>query len=101
MSRGFNTRTMAQSDAYYHTTEDLLTRIKVLGHSCVGTTLKTDVVNHTAGSPPLPLALALVNADRPQKHAAANKLRVMLTFGVHGREYFASEVAHKCASGLR
>lgn len=73
----------------YHTTPELL-RL-VTGMNCPGVAYHTIVRNQTDDGKNL--TVVTVGADSPRKLSAKDKLRIMLTFGIHGREYFASEVA--------
>ena len=75
----------------YHTTTQLLSLVSSLNCPFTYNTFKRNTTDDG-----LDMVAVTVNADKPEKSAATDKLRVMLTFGIHGREYFASEVAYKC-----
>ena len=75
----------------YHTTPELLSLIT--GMNCPGMAYHTVVRNQTDDGKDL--TVVTVGADSPHKSSTKDKLRIMLTFGIHGREYFASEVALK------
>lgn len=77
----------------YHTTHELLSLVTAM--NCPGVTYHTAVRNQTDDGKDL--TVVMVGADSPQKSSAKDKLRIMMTFGIHGREYFASEVALKYA----
>ena len=81
----------------YHTTQQLLTLIAGLGSNCSAPYF-TETRNETVDG--LKIMSVVVGAEHANKAAAPEKLRVMLTFGAHGREYFASEVAYKFLSTL-
>lgn len=76
----------------YHTTTEILTLISAL--SCTTTLVR----NTTADGNDL--TVAMVNAAEPLKSSANDKVRVFLTFSIHGREYLSSEVAYSFLSRL-
>ena len=81
----------------YHTTQHLLTLIAGLGSNCPEPYF-TETRNETVDG--LKMMSVVVGANAANKAAAPDKLRVMLTFGTHGREYFASQVALKFLTTL-
>ena len=83
----------------YHSTQELLALVTAL--SCSGPQYKTFVRNQTIENNPVDLTAVVVNADSQYKSAAEDNLRVMLTFGIHGREHFSAEVGYKYEAPTR
>jgi len=75
---------------HYHTTETLLTTLAALTCNTVSD-YATHVVNQTEDG--RDLVAVTINAAEPTKSAAEDKLRIMFTFGIHGREYLPSEIS--------
>ena len=76
----------------YHTTAEILALVSAL--SCTTTSVRNSTVDGR------PLSVAMVNAAAPLESAADDKLRVMITFSIHGREYLSSEVAYSFLNRL-
>ena len=80
----------------YHTTQHL---VKSLDTFSCGTTFQVKTIGNTVDKWPIKQVLLNAASDEADKLTHdAEKLRVLLSFGVHGREYFASELGFKCAN---
>lgn len=78
----------------YHTTQYLL---KSLDTFHCGTTFKVSTLGTTGDGWPIKQVLLNAAHDNADQLTGddADKLRVMISFGIHGREYFASELGFK------
>lgn len=78
----------------YHTTQHLLQSLDTF--SC-DSSFQVKTVGTTSDNWPIKQVLLNAATDDADK-LTDDKLRVLISFGIHGREYFASELGFRCAN---